>query len=338
MKGFSVTVLGGLIIAGMTAASAVVSTPATAQTKIRVGYSVIPIHQAPLIFKKKSLTRHQGKSYIVDMIHFRGSAHQLTAVAAGELDLAVLAFSTFGGGIVNARQDLVALADVAQDGPGFSSVFGVLDSSPIKTVKDLKGKVLAINGKGGGVDMAARTLLLQNGLKPGFDVTFVEARFGAMGAMLRQKKTDVAVFVAPFWAKESSKGGVRALFHQKDGLGNSQFLLYAAKRDFVKKNRAVLVDWLEDYVRGVRWLAQPQNRKEALAMTAAYTKRPAKNYAGWAFKKGKDYHHDQNGLLDMKAFQNNVDVLHKLKILRRSIKVADHTDLSLVKEAAARLK
>tara|TARA_R110000787_G_scaffold20785_37_gene61807 strand:+ start:1510 stop:2490 length:981 start_codon:yes stop_codon:yes gene_type:complete len=314
------------------------SAPAEAQTKIRVGYSVVPIHQAPLIFQKKSLTKHQGKSYTVDMIHFRGSAHQLTAVAAGELDLAVLAFSTFGGGIVNAKQDLVALADVAQDGPKFSTVFAVLDNSSITSVKDLKGKVLAINGKGGGVDMAARTLLLQNGLKPGFDVTFVEARFGAMEAMLRQKKTDVAVFVAPFWARVNGKGGVRPLFRQKDGLGNSQFLLYAAKRDFVQKNRAVLVDWLEDYVRGTRWLADPKNRQEALEMTAAFNKRPAKGFAGWAFTKEGDYHHDQNGLLDMEAFQNNVDVLHKLKILRRTIKVADHTDLSLVKEAAARLK
>lgn len=332
------TGLCGLAAAAIAAGSLMISSAATAQTKIRVGYSVIPIHQAPLIFGKKSLTKHQGKSYTVDLIHFRGSAHQLTAVAAGELDLAVLAFSTFGGGIVNARQDLVALADVAQDGPSFSSVFGVLDGSPIKAIKDLKGKVLAINAKGGAVDMAARTVLLQNGLKPGFDVTFVEARFGAMGSMLRQKKTDVAVFVAPFWARATSKGGVRPLFYQKDGLGNTQFLLYAAKRDFVKKNRAALVDWMEDYVRGVRWLAQPENRNEALEMTAAFTKRPAKNYAGWAFLKGKDYHHNPDGLLDMDAFQKNVDLLHKLKILRRSIKVADHTDLSLVKEAAARLK
>ena len=73
--------------------------------------------------------------------------------------------SAFGGGVVNARQDIVALADVARDGPQFTNVFGVLENSPIKSVKDLKGKVLAINGKGGAVDIAARMVMLRNGLK-----------------------------------------------------------------------------------------------------------------------------------------------------------------------------
>ncbi len=339
MKSMKIAAAGFVLAAAVGVAGLLSSTGAQAQTKIRVGYSVIPIHQAPLIFKKKELTKHQGKSYTVDMIHFRGSAHQLTAVAAGELDLAVLAFSTFAGGIVNAKQDLVALADVAQDGaPGFTSIYGVLQDSPIKSVKDLKGKVLAINAKGGAVDMAARTVLLQNGLKPGFDVTIVEAGFGAMEAMLRQKKTDVAVFLAPFWAKAQGKGGIRPLFTQSDGLGRTQFLLYAARKDFVQKNRAALVDWMEDYLRGTRWLADPANRKEALEMTAAYMKSKPSAYAGWAFQKGKDYYHDPNGMLDMKAFQSNVDALHQLKILRSTIKVADYTDLSLVKDAAARLK
>ena len=226
--------------------------------KIKIGYDVVPIHLAPLIFNLgPDVLKNKGKTYTPDLIRFRGSAHQLAALAAGELDIAVLAFSTLAAGIVNAKQDIVAIADVAQDGPGFSSVYAVLDKSPIKSVKDLKGKSLAINAAGGAVDMAARVVVEKNGLKPGSDVVILESGFGAMEAMLREGKTDVAVFIAPFWARASAKGGVRPLFHQRDGLGTTQFLLYAAKRDFVKNNRALLVDVMEDYIRGIRWLTDP---------------------------------------------------------------------------------
>ena len=327
-----------IAVASVAALTVSFAASASAQTKIRVGFSVIPIHLATLIFQGSGAPVHQGKTHTTDMIHFRGSAAQLTAIAAGEIDLAVLAFSTFGGGVVNARQDIVALADVARDGPQFTNVFGVLENSPIKSVKDLKGKVLAINGKGGAVDIAARMVMLRNGLKPGRDVTIVEARFGAMEAMLRQGKTDVSVLIAPFWARANAKGGVRSLFTQKDGVGDTQFLLYVAKRDYVKKNRPVLVDWLEDYLRGTAWALDPKNRDAAIDLSAKLTKRNRKAFTGWAFTKSGDLYHDPKGRLDVPTLQRNVDVLHKFGILRRTFDVTKHVDESLVIEAAGRIK
>ncbi|GIX48331.1 MAG: hypothetical protein KatS3mg131_2542 [Candidatus Tectimicrobiota bacterium] len=330
--------LRSLTVAVLAVAGLMAALPALAQPKLRVGYVVVPIQLGPLIFANDKLTVHKGKSYTVEFIHFRGSAPQLTALVAGELEIAALAFSTFAAGIVNARQDLVALADIARDGPSFSTVYGVLADSPIQTIPDLKGKVLAINAKGGAVDMAARIVLLQHGLKPGLDVTFIEAQFGAMEAMLRQRKTDVATFVAPFWAAAQRKGGIRPLFYQRDGLGTTQFLLYVARREYVAQHRQVLVDWLEDYVRGTRWFLDPANREEALALTAAFTKRPPSAYADWAFLPGKDYYHDPDGRLDLQALQRNIDALQELGILRRSFPVADHTDASLLEAALAQLR
>jgi NitT/TauT family transport system substrate-binding protein len=322
-----------VVVCGLAIANA-----GSAQVKLRSGYVVVPVAMAPLIDKLDGVIRHKGKSYTPDHIHFRGSSQQLTALAAGELEIAQLAFSSFAGGIVNARQDIVALADIARDGPAHSNIYAVLDKSGIKSVKDLKGKILAVNAKGGAVDMAARVVLLKNGLKPGMDVTIVEARFGAMEAMLRQGKVDIAIFAAPFWAKANGKGGVRPLFRQRDGIGTSQFLFYAAKREFVRKNRAALVDWLEDYIRGTRWLLDPANRDKALDMTAAFTKRKRRIYQSWAFTKDKDLYHDPSARLDVKALQRNIDTMHEQGILRRSFDVTKHVDESLVKEAAARIK
>lgn len=323
----------------MVAGSLALTAPASADTtKIKIGYDVVPIHLAPLIFGlDDEVLANKGTTYEPDLIRFRGSAHQLAALAAGELDIAVLAFSTLAAGIVNARQDLVAIADVAQDGPGFSSVFGVLEDSPIKTVADLKGGTLSINAAGGGVDMAARSVLAKNGLNAGIDVNFLEAGFGGQEAMLREGKTDVAVFLAPFWSRAQKTGGVRPLFYQRDGLGDTQFLLYAAKREFIEENRDLLVDVMEDYVRGIRWITDAANRDTALDMIAAWNKNDRSNYEAWSLIPEADYRHDANGKVNSDALQSNINTLHELGFLRKTLDVKEIVDHSIVEDAAARI-
>jgi NitT/TauT family transport system substrate-binding protein len=311
---------------------------AEAQVKIRVGTGLVPPHWAPVIFDEPSLATHNGKTYQVELIPFRGSAAQLAALASGDLDIAALAYSTFAGGIINGRQNIVGIADLCRDGPWFSNVFAVRDDSPVKSVADLKGKVVAVNARGGSVDMAVRTLLLRAGLKPDSDVTIVEAGFGAMESVLREGKADLSAFDPALWARASAKGGLRPLFYQRDAQGVEQFLFYAAKRDFIEKNRAALVDWLEDYVRGVQWLLNPANREQALQKLAAKAKGSPESFATWALLEGKDWYHDPQGLMDLKAFQANVDELVEFGILKQKLDIAPHVDESLVREAAARLK
>lgn len=64
--------------------------------ELRVGWAVVPGQLTSIIYAKPELLPHYGKSYTVQLIHFRGSAPQITALAAGELDIAALAFSSFG--------------------------------------------------------------------------------------------------------------------------------------------------------------------------------------------------------------------------------------------------
>ena len=96
--------------------------------KLRVGYDTIPTHLAPIIFKMPDQLKHFGKDYTIDFIRFKGSSLQLQALAGDQVDVAVLAFSTFATGILNAKLPIKGIADVAQDGPSFSSVYGVVDS------------------------------------------------------------------------------------------------------------------------------------------------------------------------------------------------------------------
>src|SRR5581483_11860917 len=137
--------------------------------KIRVGWAVVPSQLTSIIFMKKEILKHEGTSYSFEPIKFRGSAPQITALAAGELDLAALAFSSVWLAIQNAHMDDIrAVSDLYQDAiPGYySNQMMVRPDGEIKKVEDLKGKVVATNGIGGALDIAAQVYMSQRGLQP----------------------------------------------------------------------------------------------------------------------------------------------------------------------------
>jgi sulfonate transport system substrate-binding protein len=325
-----------LALAGAVAGGAGTALSAPLPT-LKVGFDVVPIHLAPVIFQIDEAVHRYHRDYDIQFTRYSGSAMQLQALATGELDLAVLAYSTFATGILNAQLPLVGVADVAQDGPGYSTVFAVLDSGPIHDIADLRGKVIADNGLGGAVDVAARSVLLKHHLKPDTDVTFIEGKFPAMEAMLKEGKIDVGSFPASFWAAAEAHGGLRKLFLQKDGLGTTQFLFFAATKPFISAQHALLVDFLEDYVSGTRYVLDPAHRARVLAVIAALTKQPESAFAAWALLPGKDSYHDPDGRINEGALQNNIDQLAQLGVTHGSFDVRSYVDNSLAEEAAKQL-
>jgi NitT/TauT family transport system substrate-binding protein len=324
-----------VLAAGALALAAVA--PANAEpTKIRIGYDTIPLHIIPVIFRMPELQKNSGKDYTLEFFRFKGSPLQVQALAAGEIDIAALSFSTFATAINTAKLPIKGIADLAQDGPWYSQVFGVKKDSPIKKVEDLKGKTLAVNAFGGGSDMAARSVLVKHGLTPDKDVRIIEASFGAMPAMVRAGKIDLATFPAPIWAVHSQKGDLRPLFRQADGLGDQQFLLYVAKTEFIEKNRKALVAFYDDYLRGLKAVLDPKNRAKVLETVSKVGGSPVKNYQDWALLEGKDYYHSPDGKINAKALQNNINTLKQLGLLKESLDVSRHIDNSLLDEAAKR--
>ncbi|MPY71496.1 MAG: PhnD/SsuA/transferrin family substrate-binding protein [Alphaproteobacteria bacterium] len=306
--------------------------------KIRIGWVVTPAQLTPFLFSRKEILKHYGKSYTVDPIRFRGSAPQITALAANELDIAAFAYSAFALAIQNAKMtDLKAIADVFQDGVGshYSIEYLVRNDSPIRTIQDLKGKRLATNGIGGAIDMAMRKHLRANGMEDKRDYSVTEIRFPNMNAALHEKKVDMVGVLIPFAPGIKAKGA-RPLFTMKDAMGPSQMIFWAARDPFLKKNRAALTDFFEDHQRALRWFTDPKNRAEALQIIADFTKRPVKSYESWVFT-GKDFYRDPTGRVNVEALTSNVKVQRDLGFLKIDIDVPAHVDNSFVEEAAKRL-
>ena len=309
--------------------------------KIRIGWIVTPAELTPYMFSKEGIAVHNGVSYTLEPIHFQGTSLEITAVQSGELDIAPFGSSSFAIAVVNAgMRDLRILADEVQDGvPGWSGPeFRVMKDSPIKTIDDLRGKVLATNAFGGETDMAIKHTMLQHKMVANRDFTEIEAQFANMYALAAEHKADLVVAVHPFQDLPDFAGNTRTLFTTGDALGRFEVSFWTARKDYIASHRAVLVDLLEDYVRATRWFEDPKHRDEALQIVANVTKRPVEAYDKWLFLPGKGYYRGPDAMPDVDAVTANVKLQHELGMVKAAFDAKDYADLSLLKAATARLK
>ncbi len=306
--------------------------------KLRVGWAVVPAQLTSVLFEQKDLLKHYGKSYTVEAVHFRGSAPQITALAAGELDLAALAYSSFGLAIQNAHMaDIRVVSDLYQDAiPGYYSNQNMVRvDSEIKKIEDLKGKIVATNGIGGALDIAAQVMLRRHGLEPKRDYQIIEVEFPNMVSALEQKKVDLIEIGTPYSVVAARDGKARPLFDVGEAMGPTQLTLWAARAPFIAAHRAALVDFFEDVQTMLHWYLDPKNREEGIRIVSAFTKQPPADFADWLFTKN-DYYRDPDARPNMKALQNNLKTQKELGLLNIDIDVEKYADLSLVDEAAAR--
>jgi NitT/TauT family transport system substrate-binding protein len=328
-------VLVALLIAG----------PALAEpVKIRVAYVVPVANWASLLFEKPGLARHNGKSYTFEAVHFQGTPQMITALANNELEIADLAFASLAIAVENAgMDDLRVIADEFQDGVDgyYSDEFFVLKDGPVQRIQDLKGKVVATNVAGSAVDIIMRAALRKNGLDDRKDVTTIETAFPNMKPTLLSKKADAIPGVIPFAFDPELRAASRVLFTQKEIVGRTQMILWAARSGFLQKNRAAMTDFMEDVIRAARWYLDPKNHAEAVEIAARVSKRPAAAFDKWLFLKAGqngDYYRNPDMLPDLKALQANIDLQHQLGLVKATIDVRKHSDLSVVQEAAKRVK
>jgi sulfonate transport system substrate-binding protein len=306
---------------------------------IRNSY-VVPVSDwEPLMVEKKNLAKHWGKSYVMEAVRYQGTPPMITALANGELEIANLAYSTLGIAIQNAGiSDLRVISDGFRDGlPGyFSNQFFVRKDSGIKSISELKGKVLATNVIGAGVDIAMKAGLKKHGLIDKRDFTVIEAPFPTMPAMLNDKKADLVTAVMPFALNPTLTQIGVPLYDQTEGMGTTQFTVWTARKSWIDKNRAALVDYMEDMIRIVRWYLDPKNHDEAAKIASNLLKIPPERF-GWLFTK-QDYYRDPSMIPDLLALQRNVDTTLELGFIKSRLDVKQHSDLGLIEEAAKRLK
>ena len=313
--------------------------PAAAEpVKIRIGWITAPASLVPMLFLKPGIAKHNGKSYTFEPTNFGSSNLQITAISQGEIDIAAFGYTSFPLAVQNGGlADLRIIADEIQDGaPGYySTPYFVRKDSGIEKIEDMKGKVAATNGLGSGVDIAMRSALNKHGLQVTRDYTMIEAPFPAHKAILKEKKADLVVGVLPFSYDPELNEFARPLFNTQSGIGSIALSFWAARKGFIDKNRAALVDLMEDTSSALRWYYDPANHEKAVALTAGFLKRPPAAFESWLFTK-RDFHRDLDARPDLKVVQSSIDKVKDLGFIKDTLDVAKFADLSLVEEAAKR--
>ena len=314
--------------------------PATAEpVKLRISWSTTPSHITPLLPEiPKEVYRHWGKSYIIEPVFIAGSGPMLTALAAGETEIAGHGYQSYALSVINAKLENRAFVGLfASKPPNADNGFWVQANGPIKKIEDLKGKRAAVNARGGGVDASLRKMLKDHGLEDGRgDYQIVEVRFSAMLASLEDGRVDMAFLPLPFDLQAEKNPKFKQLFTMRDALGPNETVVWGAKADFIAKNRAAMVDMVEDNIRARAWLSDPKNHEEVIKILAKVTKIPESEYRGWVFTQ-KDTYRSPDASFDPALLQRNIDDLHQLGVTPGTIEVAKYSDLSLVAEAKKRL-
>ncbi len=328
------------LLLAVIAVIALAATTAQAEPlKIR-GAWVAPVSNwFSLWLEKKDLAKHFGQSYVFESVHYAGTPPMITATANNELEIGDLAYSTLPIAIGNAgMDDLRVVADEFQEGaPGYHvDDFEVLADGPIHKVEDLKGKVVATNAAGSGVDVAMKAMLHKHGLEPNRDYTVVEAPFPAMKAMLSEHKVDMIPTVLPFSLDPELKKIARPLFSLTDAIGRSQFAMWTMRKPFIDQHRAALIDFMEDTMRIEHWFLDAKNHDAAAEIAGRITKQPPERF-GWLFTKN-DYYRAPDMKPDLDALQKNVDLSKEIGFVKASVDVKAHADLSLIEEAAKRVQ
>ena len=330
----------GLLLAMSLAAAPIHPVFAQSPVKIRAGWVSAPASLVPLLFLKEGVAKHHGKSYLFDPIYFSSSNLQITAISQGEIDIAAFGYTSFPLAIQNAGlSDLRIIADEIQDGaPGYySTPYFVRKDSGIDRIEDMRGKIAVTNGLGSGVDIVMRIALRRHGLEAQRDYTMIEAPFPTHKAMLKEHKGDLVVGVLPFSYDPELNEFAKPLFTTQSSLGRIALSFWAARKPFIHRNTAALLDLLEDYGTILHWLYDPANHKEAVQITARFLKRPPAVFEDWLFTK-RDFYRDLDGKPDLRVVQESIDKVKELGFINETMDASRYADLSLVEQASTRRK
>jgi ABC-type nitrate/sulfonate/bicarbonate transport system substrate-binding protein len=218
---------------------------ARAQTKIRVGkaqaenFTFIPTNVgiAAGIFQKHGLA--------VEIVNFTGGARLQQGLAASGVDIGLasgpeLAFIAKGAPVL-------AVAAIA-DAPFVGNIV-VLKDGPVKTVDDLKGRLISVSSAGSLSEWLTRELSRRQGWGKEGIRTVGLGGMAAQAAAMKTRETDGFFAEASTAFRLEEEGVGRVVVNFGDMIKDFHIHVMYARRDFVDKQpetmRAFLAGWFE---------------------------------------------------------------------------------------------
>lgn len=178
-------------------------------------------------------------------------------VAAGSLDMAHSGYPDFARAALHGAPVRIVLSDFV------GSPYAVFAKKNIKTIADLKGKLISIGGPNDITLIYIKPFLASAGLKVS-DVDLVYAKAaGDRFAALAAGAVDAAILNPPTYF-EATAAGLTDLGDTKPFAEGIPFTVWGANTAWAAAHRDTLVTFVRDYRRAVAWLYDPANKQQAI--------------------------------------------------------------------------
>jgi ABC-type nitrate/sulfonate/bicarbonate transport system substrate-binding protein len=289
---------------------------------LRVGYGSAAEEPLWLLLAKPDLARSYGKTYTVEGTRFTGSDKRAQAFEAGAIDLAS---SSANGVIFGAAEGVTAkmIASVSRESSrGFSTTFYVKENSPIKSVSDLKGKTVGINGFFTSGHLWLKVALEKNGLAE-TDVKITPIAFPSMQEALDSGKIDLGMFPQPFAALAERLMKVRKIFDAKYGVPfDEELIVLIGKDEYLRKNAAPIRALLADLREATRfYLDKPREARQLLIDSKMVRATPD------VYIAMNDYYHEPTMRIDVDALEKMQELQIKAGFQKKQVDVKSLVDL-----------
>jgi ABC-type nitrate/sulfonate/bicarbonate transport system substrate-binding protein len=302
------------------------SSQAAAQDKAKIRINSFNSATIWPLWAAKKIGAFDKEGLAVESVYTRNSKSQMTGVIEGKFDIIttaldnVIAYSEGEGAPGTPKNgDLIAFLG------GNNGSLALIAQPEIKSVKDLKGKDLAVDAISTGFSFVLREILAKNGLTPD-DYKFTP--FGATGARwkaLQEKKTAAGLLTPPFTLIAPARGFPN-IADASAVLGGYQGSVSAASRAWAKQHPDVIVRYIRAYRAGQDWLMNPANKAEAIGLLRAEFPQTTPELGEATYKmlvaSGKGY--DPGAKIDMAGAKTVFDLRRKYGPQGKTIKDVSH--------------
>jgi ABC-type nitrate/sulfonate/bicarbonate transport system substrate-binding protein len=250
VKNIRARVAGGAFVAVLVAAVSMWFTQvASAQPVVR--YANFKAYDPVFVGIEKGFFKMAGVTVKLVGNYPSGPA-SVQGAATGQVDAGLCAVT----GLIAARAAGIQVRGIADSQTEFNSAplqrFYVRSDSDIRTIRDLKGKRVAVNSTAGSFYYALLVALSRNGMSAS-DIRPVIMPLGQMQQALMDGQVDVVGLIDPFNRKLELDGGARLLFRAVDAMGARHVSLIFFTLDYMERNHRAVQAFVKGYIRAINW-------------------------------------------------------------------------------------
>ena len=197
-----------------------------------------------------------------------------------------------------------ANVDIAVVIGGDNSFNHLIVQPEIKSLSDVKGKSVVVDAVNTAYAFQLYEMLRRKGLNKGdYAVNPVGGTALRLEAMIKDKSMVAGIMNPPF-STRAERAGLKDLGPVAATLGAYQGSSAFVLRSWGKANADTLVKYLQAYIEGMRWVLDPKNKDEAIAMIAERLKLPPDVAAASFDAADPKASFDHDGALNMAGVRN----------------------------------